>query len=128
MAVKKLTCYTVHCDHCDSPLDRGDYIPHFDQPGEADDNIRDFEWTKLRDGRVYCDAMKCQLEVPLCICGTDTICDADACPPGCPCLLHPDVPPLEPCHACGKAFENHAQRQFHDFTHPTATTTEGDHA
>src|SRR5688572_20492401 len=124
MAFKQRVCYTVHCDGCDTPLDRGDYIPYYDHPGDADDEIRDYEWTRLRDGRLYCDATKCQLEVPLCICGEDAICDADACPPGCPCLLHPEVPPLEPCPVCGEKFDNHAQRQFHNFRHDATAEAE----
>jgi hypothetical protein len=119
MVIKQHTCYIVHCDHCNRPLDGGDYIPHFDEPGHADDEVRDLEWTKVRGGKHYCDSTACRLAVPDCSCvgGEDSLCDADCCPPGCPCLLHPEVPPLAPCPACGLAFANHAQRQLHDLKH-----------
>lgn len=117
MAVKQHSCFTIHCNHCGQGLSNGDFEPHFDHPDQANELIRDYEWTPLRDGRLYCDTTRCQLELPVCICGEDALCDADACPPGCPCLLHAEVPPLEPCPVCGETFDNHAQRQFHNFRH-----------
>lgn len=97
---KTHTCITVACDGCGDEIENGDGgTAHYlaDDPAEkarALDEAEMYDWTILRDGRIYCAATKCQAQVPGCACPEGKVCRYDDCGVDCPCLLHPEPKPV----------------------------------
>lgn len=83
---KTETCVTIACDHCGNRLEYDERIPHFDTEADALEAAREYEWTRTRDGKVYCEGY----ELPACTCPDEEAC-GEACPIGCPCVLHDEV-------------------------------------
>jgi hypothetical protein len=114
---KTETCVSVTCDPCGNPLEYDDHIPHFNTEADAMDAAREYDWIRIRDGKVYCSS--CEPKAPDCRC-EDGNCDADMCLPGCPCERHEEIGPIPPCELCGALFETRGALSWHVFTHKPA--------
>lgn len=70
MSFKTVTCVTIHCDECDTPLQYDDHVPHWDTEKDALRDAEQWDWF-VKGGKHYCET-----HAPACSCD-----DCDHTPP-----------------------------------------------
>lgn len=120
MAVKTIICHIISCNGCGTDLTH-EWTPHFPHPDDAFEELKNADWTVLRDGRTFCPAKECWEKMPACACVDQDTCSED-CVPGCPCLKHEQIEPDGPCEDCGYICERDAGMRWHRYTSHGKTT------